>query len=46
MKESIRDLTDKLSGHDDSLFDINTNVSKMKLGLDSTNTSLDETKKD
>jgi len=46
MKDNLRDLTEKLNNHDDSLFSINTNVSNMKIDLDGTHNTLDNARKD
>ncbi len=46
MKDSLKVLSDKLNGHDDSLFSINTNVSNLKLGLDDSKIEIDTSKKD
>jgi len=46
MKDNIKNLSEKLNNHDDSLFSINNNVSNIKINLDDTSTSLENTKRE
>lgn len=46
MRESLKDLNDKLNGHDDSLFSINTNVSNLKIGIDDSKSEIESSKRD
>lgn len=46
MKESMKQLSDRLSGHDDSLFSVNTNFSNLKLSLDDTSITMESTRRE
>lgn len=46
MRDSLKDLSDKLNGHDDSLLSINTNVSNLKIGIDERKIEIESSKRD
>jgi septation ring formation regulator EzrA len=44
MRDTIKSLGEKLTNHDDSLFGINSTMSNLKLTLDDTHNSLENTR--